>query len=796
MPSLDPTPPAETGTVPGERQVTVLQQDLFAWREQLARSIARNNLSLRSEDIATAVNQAVCRIIFLLAAEDRGLVPEGTLGQVACAEDRYRALIEATGVLEDLWTDLRPHVPPPAAGHNPLATDPAIDDRVMDAILGTIVPAGRPYGPARLSLEQIAGVLENYFRRTIRRSAAHQAVIVDRRGQAPAATASPGPAAIDYLVQATLGQAAADRPRREVLPLRIADPACGPGRILLCAFRHLTSPDSGCTFDERRQVLADMLHGVDADRHAVAAARMLLALALCTNGGARPGHDRTDAVIRDIAPVLRAGIRCGNPLIGPEIVDDASWAFCPARERHTLDPFDWDAAFPEIFAAGGFDAVICTPPGGPVPRREWIRQYYQRHYAAYDPEADGSVYFIEKGLNLVRPGGTFGSWTGNGWMRGRSGGALRSVLAALQPEEIVDLRPAGAGGDGRGLCLLRVSRRPPSHSFPVTLAGPGFSDDPAGFIAAHRFPVRAAGLDAGGWTFRDTRREDLVAKLKRAGMPLEEAVLGQVRPGTGIRAFRFVFAVRDVKDRLIRADPGTKPFIRPVVSAADIEKYRYGEDRFAVIIPAGWTDAHNRTPLGAWRWFRKRHPALARLLKDCTGETATRAGPGVYWWESRGEEDDSAGRNPSLLFPLLFRSPAFAYDPGRALPDETVGVIGSSNLYLLGLLNSRLTAFFLDSRDRSGPQAELFSWDDLRDLPVYTPDLDEPGDRARHDRIAALVTRMIELRKKLCTVHDENRAGRIKNEAAAIAEKIDAAVYDLYRLTKDETVLVESTALP
>jgi predicted kinase len=34
--------------------------------------------------------------------------------------------------------------------------------------------------------------------------------------------------------------------------------------------------------------------------------------------------------------------------------------------------FDWRAAFPEVFAAGGFDVVIGNPP---YVRQEWIKAY-------------------------------------------------------------------------------------------------------------------------------------------------------------------------------------------------------------------------------------------------------------------------------------------------------------------------------------------------------------------------------------------------------------------------------------
>ena len=35
-----------------------------------------------------------------------------------------------------------------------------------------------------------------------------------------------------------------------------------------------------------------------------------------------------------------------------------------AQERRLVNPFEWQRAFPKVFAAGGFDAVIGNPPYG------------------------------------------------------------------------------------------------------------------------------------------------------------------------------------------------------------------------------------------------------------------------------------------------------------------------------------------------------------------------------------------------------------------------------------------------
>lgn len=147
-----------------------LQNDLFAWREQLARSIARHNLALRSEGIATLVNQLIFRILFLCIAEDRGFLPGDFVQRLSDSGNRYRVLIGATGILDDLWSDLAQQPAPSSGADDPLTEDPTIENPVMEEIFLRLVSPDRPYDFALLSLEQVADVLEVYLRRTVRRS--------------------------------------------------------------------------------------------------------------------------------------------------------------------------------------------------------------------------------------------------------------------------------------------------------------------------------------------------------------------------------------------------------------------------------------------------------------------------------------------------------------------------------------------------------------------------------------------------------------------------------------------------
>jgi hypothetical protein len=80
------------------------------------------------------------------------------------------------------------------------------------------------------------------------------------------------------------------------------------------------------------------------------------------------------------------------------------------EERYRINVFDWDAEFPAIMKAGGFDAVIGNPPwgqkavGGTEEDKSYIRRCYRSVAGIYDLFRP----FVERGIGFVRDGGAFG----------------------------------------------------------------------------------------------------------------------------------------------------------------------------------------------------------------------------------------------------------------------------------------------------------------------------------------------------------------------------------------------------
>lgn len=757
------------------------------WREQLARSIARNNLALHSIEIATATNRIVLGLVFLRMAEDRGCIPEGTLAGFcgpAGSSFPVAGLLPYTAVL---YRNGDPQAGPEPERYGSLV----VDDRVISSVFRDITSPDRKYDFAVMDTEIAAQAFSRYLSRTVRRSAAHQAMIVDTHDTVLShGTVIPSLPAIRYMAERATGSAWEDRSIRDPLPLRVLDPACGPGGVLLAAYRRLlairgTMPAP----EERLEILFQSIHGVDISPHAVAVARMLLFFQ--SLGGRRPPQPARDflASADSIFRVLCHTIRCGNSLIGPEIARDESWMFCPVRERHRLSPFAWHDQFPEVRAAGGFDAVIGNPPEGPVEEREWIQQYFQRHYATYHPAADRSAFFIEKGISLLRKGGTLSFVMNTRWLRGDGGSPLREFLLTRQVVEIAEF-------PNTDLCTIRIRNAAPRDPLMVVRGDPrSLLSGSTGTAGEERFPVDLAGLGSGGWALCDTREEALLAKIQRAGTPFGQSCLGEVGCGA-VKPFdeRLVLGARE-REQLVKRDRRSAALIRPYIAGSRIGRYHAGgPGEHLLFLPAGWMEESALSAKKSVnRWFRERYPAIARHLKDLAPESVGQVREGSAWFEVSCREVFRTRALPKILFPCRCILPVFTYDEGAGVIDRGAGYIVTSSLYLLGVLNSRLARFWFARQQKNSP-GPIVTADALTGFFVPTPDFDNPEEIARHARIGTLARKMLVYNGQLARETDETAREQLRKRITRTDRQIDLLVYALYGLTPEEIAVAESIA--
>jgi len=76
-------------------------------------------------------------------------------------------------------------------------------------------------------------------------------------------------------------------------------------------------------------------------------------------------------------------------------------------------------------------------------------------------------------------------------------------------------------------------------------------------------------------------------------------------------------------------------------------------------------------------------------------------------------------------------------------------------------------------------------------LNTRTINPNDPADIARHDRMVALVTQMLDLNKKLQDARLEQEKTMLSRQIEATDGAIDKLVYELYGLTEEEIAVVE-----
>jgi type I restriction-modification system DNA methylase subunit len=201
-----------------------------------------------------------------------------------------------------------------------------------------------------------------------------------------------------------LYQVKIDEYRKWLLQLTILDPACGSGAFLNQALEFLIQEhrlidtmtamlfgDSLIMTDNVTEILENNIFGVDINEESVEIARLALWL-------------RTAKVGRKLNDLSR-NIKCGNSLIS-----DLSVAGDLA--------FDWQKAFPQVFAKGGFDVVIGNPPYvlcQPSNTDEVTLNYY-KSYEVASYKIDLFHLFFEKGVNILSRNGQLGFITPNTYL--------------------------------------------------------------------------------------------------------------------------------------------------------------------------------------------------------------------------------------------------------------------------------------------------------------------------------------------------------------------------------------------
>jgi hypothetical protein len=330
---------------------SALQRGVHDALTELIRAFARALSGTRRSPHPDLMDQAlvvVYRVLFLLFAEARGLVPTWhPVYRESYTVDALRDALETGRRVPGLWEALQAisrlahsgcqagtlRVPPfngrlfsPEQAR--LADTISLDDSAVRAALLALTTRRTAAGRQRiafsdLGVEHLGGVYERVLDFELQMPARGQAALVSSSRRKTTGSFYTPRSLTEYLVRRTLAPLIEEATPERILGLRVLDPAMGSGAFLVAACRYLASAYEAALVREggvsasdvtdadrasfRRVIAQRTLFGVDANPMAVQLAR--LSLWLTTLCGDRP------------LTFFDHHLRTGNSLVGANLTD-------------------------------------------------------------------------------------------------------------------------------------------------------------------------------------------------------------------------------------------------------------------------------------------------------------------------------------------------------------------------------------------------------------------------------------------------------------------------------------------
>ncbi|HEV2297483.1 MAG TPA: N-6 DNA methylase [Candidatus Acidoferrales bacterium] len=784
--------------------------NLTTWRHDLANAIHAQNPEHDVQALNDIVQRLLDRIIFIRIAEDRKVIDQRQLWDIAVIWEesggRRNIMEQLVQVFQEFNTRFNGEIFKPHP-----CEEIKIESHVLVKIIRQLYPPKSNYRFDVIGVELLGSIYERYLGNTLRITPKRVFIEPKPEVRKAGGVYYTPQYIVDYIVRNTVGKLVEDKSPKEVDKIRILDPACGSGSFLIGAFQFLidwylnyyrehpkeaaaqglvpmtrTDPDGNLrlSFYAKSLIIQHNLYGVDIDPQAVEVTMMSLYLKMLE------GELGIQIPKQDKLPELKYNVRCGNSLISPDIEDDKPLS---AEERQRINPFNWndrENGFGDILQSGGFDAVIGNPPYIGFHGFMKDKKYLKEAFASAKGKFDYYLPFIERGLSLLREGGLLSFICPTNFTKRGHGEALRAHIAkSVRVEEICDFQDVQVFSGALNYVGIFLFRKSVPLSEQYLLYRRRSLSDPGSRI-------RQATLGRDPWVFRDEQKTKIVESIeKSAPVRLAELTSG-ISEGivTGmndvflmpLEAARHVGLESDVIRHCIRGNEVRRYFLEPI---RDVVLYPY---RLKTCRTEALPEARLRKFKHAWKYLNSRRRELGGRPYF---ESSSKA-----WYELWCQRDLRLLTAPKIVVPELAESSRFAIaDSTQFYGDTVCGITLRPDLreslnYLLGLLNSKLIDFYY--REITVPKANgfyIYKTMFLKRIPIRRIDFNSQADVHVHHEVSRLIQGMLELNKKK---HSDKLAPtelqRLEREIAATDAEIDNLVYGLYGITAEERKIIEA----
>lgn len=807
------------------------------WRKLLAQNIALRNTSLSESELNFSIQMIIDRIIFLRICEDRGIENYEELKNITKQDNIYSNLIKIFEKADDKYNSGLFHFQNEKnRTETPDNITPrlVIDDKVLKEIIKSLYYPDCPYELSVISSDVLGNVYERFLGKVITLSNNHKAVVDFKPEVKRAGGVYYTPDYIvEYIVKNTIGETIKDKTPTQVSNIRVLDPACGSGSFLIEAYQYLldwhlnyyisNDPDKWkkgkepkifesktgyqLSLSERKNILLNNIFGVDLDKNAVEVTKLSLLLKVLEYEGQE--IQQKGLFQERILPDLHMNIKCGNSLIGSEILSNKSEI--DLIELQQINPFDWKKEFSNIISDGGFDVIIGNPP--------YLKEYTDTTQFHLVKESNLKLYYQGKmdlwylfgclSIDLLKENGIHSFIATNNWVTNAGAGIFRNkILSETLLQKFIDFsdfKVFQTASIQTMIYVLTKNTKKSNHSIEYLkvidkkISATDLSDfinNKNNKLKKHfdsfKTSINRKEYKDKTFTFVNSIYFDILNKIKNEKtycLNDKEVAQGIVAPqdfvidshltvlkNDTIKKGDGIFILSESEYNNLNLTDTEKSIIKPYYTTNELHRY-YGENNNKLYII--YTDKEAKENI-------KKYPAIKSHLDKFKKIITSDFKP----YGLHRARDQRFFEGEKIISLRKTSKPYFTFTDFPCYVSQTYFVIKPENKnlkYLTGLLNSKLVHFWLYFKGKKQGEQLQVDKAPLLEIPLLDTD-----DKEIIDKVTKAVDKIIELEKNLKSVNTDHEKNLINKQIEANENIINEIVYKLYDLNSEDIKMIET----
>lgn len=455
------------------------------------------------------------------------------------------------------------------------------------------------------------------------------------------------------------------------------------------------------------------------------------------------------------------------------------------------DAFEWRFEFPEVLDNNGdfigFDIVIGNPPY--VQQRKLKGQIgiLKERYLVHTGTSDLSVFFIERGFNIMKSKGVFSFITSNKFFGTEYGKKVRTFLSNYKFLELINFEQVRIFDEALvSTTIISLQKEKSNGSFKYL----GFEKVD---VKEDNFKVAESTLSKKleqltlteePWYFNSKEETEILRKINSGGKPIKEFENISIRMGVKTGFDNAFIIDQKTYNNLVSEDSNSR-VIKPILRGRDIKKYHYEHNNlYLLFIPWHFPLDNDLTISGsseqAEKAFVENFPKIydhlnqhkPNLLKRNQAETGVR-----YEWYCLQRAASTFLEDyykEKIIWGLISGHWNFAYDSKSIFVSSASYFLVSDKIpvkLILGLINSKLYRYHFELfGEKTAGGAYVFKKTTIEKFLI-------PNN----------LSNVKELIEKIDLILKEDSI-ELKAE---LEDDIDKIVYAMYDLTDDEIKIIE-----